>query len=174
MDLPETPPVRTRNSAQSQELLQEPAILELLRNKNEMTQSDLGRALQLSPGRVSQVLVIMEARGQVARHRRGKENWVSYVHRPATAAPTHVLMQERAPYGVTSAIPEALQAQMALSTDDAQTLADRAEMEAILARSEARGTAKAMAHALHCLIDFGMPEEQARSILQMPQQDKPE
>lgn len=172
MDLPETPPVRTRNSAQSQELLQEPAILELLRNKNEMTQSELGHALHLSPGRVSQVLVIMEARGQVARHRRGKENWVSYVHRPATITPTHVLMQERAPYSVTPAIPQALQARMALPTPD--VLADRAEMEAVLARSEARGAAKAMAHALQCLIDFGMPEEQARSILQMPQQDKAE
>jgi hypothetical protein len=164
--------MRAKSSLQSQELLQEPAILEQLRNKGEMTQSELGQALQLSPGRISQVLAIMESRAQVSRNRRGKENWVSLMPRPAANAPTHVLMQERAPYTTPPAPPEALPVLQALATDTAQMQADRAEMDAILARSEARGAAKAIAHALHCLIESGMPEQQARSTLHMPQ-DKP-
>jgi hypothetical protein len=96
--------IRARSSPQSHELLQEPAILEHLRNKSEMTQLELGQALQLSPGRVSQVLAIMESRAQITRNRRGKENWVSLLQRPAAVAPTHVLMQERVPYGATPAV----------------------------------------------------------------------
>lgn len=57
-------------------LFHEDAILEKARHDS-CKQSDLVRALKLSPGRVSQLLGVLEAQGKVVRQRRGKESWVS-------------------------------------------------------------------------------------------------
>lgn len=43
----------------------------------EFRQSELATRLKLSPGRVSQLLGVLEAQGKIVRQRRGKESWVS-------------------------------------------------------------------------------------------------
>lgn len=58
-------------------LRQEPEILAALGSTMELTQRDLAEMLSLTPGRVSQLLRTMEARGQIQRVKRGRENFVS-------------------------------------------------------------------------------------------------
>jgi enoyl-CoA hydratase/carnithine racemase len=79
--------IRARSAPQSLQLLQEPAIFAYLQQKGEVTQSELAKILQLSAGRISQVLAVLESRGQVARMRRGKESWVSLPTAPDLRQP---------------------------------------------------------------------------------------
>lgn len=69
--------IHVRSAGRVMELLQEPAILERLAQDSEVAQSELAALVKLSPGRISQVLGVLEARGKVTRVKRGKENWVS-------------------------------------------------------------------------------------------------
>lgn len=69
--------IHTRQSAQRPALLQEPAILERLANFGEVTQRQLAQDLQLSAGRISQLLSALEAQGKVTRSKRGRESIVS-------------------------------------------------------------------------------------------------
>jgi hypothetical protein len=57
------------------ELLQEPKILARLVG-GEVRQADFTEFLNISAGRVSQVLALLESRGKITRVRRGKESWV--------------------------------------------------------------------------------------------------
>jgi hypothetical protein len=68
--------LRARTSPQSLELLQEPRILAELA-QGEVKQANFTDILNLSAGRVSQVLAVLESRGRITRTRRGKESWVS-------------------------------------------------------------------------------------------------
>ncbi len=63
-------------------LFHEDDILQTLA-KGETKQGDLVVQLRLSAGRVSQILGVMESKGQIVRARRGKESWVAL---PAVAA----------------------------------------------------------------------------------------
>lgn len=54
----------------------------------EFRQSELVARLKLSPGRVSQLLGVLEAQGKIVRQRRGKESWVSVPVVPAVEATT--------------------------------------------------------------------------------------
>ena len=63
-------------------LFHEDAILHTLAN-GETKQADLVVQLKLSPGRVSQILGVMESKGQIVRARRGKESWVALPTTPA-------------------------------------------------------------------------------------------
>lgn len=58
-------------------LRQEPEILAALGSTKKLTQRDLAEMLSLTPGRVSQLMRAMEARGQIQRVKRGRENFVS-------------------------------------------------------------------------------------------------
>lgn len=95
--------LRARTSPHATELLQEPKILALLANGTQK-QSDLVINLNLTAGRISQLLAVLESRGKITRSRHGKESWVALTQRPAVPAPVpitaHVLMQERADYVV--------------------------------------------------------------------------
>jgi hypothetical protein len=93
--------IRARSSPQRTALLQEPAILTQLQEKSEIAQSELTETLKLSPGRVSQILAIMESRAQITRSKRGKENWVALMPHATLPATANAAMQERAPYVVT-------------------------------------------------------------------------
>lgn len=57
-------------------LLHEDAILAQA-NGEGCKQSDLVTALNLSAGRISQLLGVLEAQGKILRQRKGKESWVS-------------------------------------------------------------------------------------------------
>lgn len=67
-------------------LFHEDEILQTLA-KGETRQADLVAQLKLSAGRVSQILGVMESKGQIVRARRGKESWVALPAVP-TQAPT--------------------------------------------------------------------------------------
>ena len=69
--------IRARNSSRRMELLQEPVILDYLQQHGEVKQSALADLVKLTPGRISQVLGVLEGRGQITRKRRGKESCVS-------------------------------------------------------------------------------------------------
>ncbi len=97
--------IRARTSPQTLELLQEPKIL-LQLEQGEAKQSDFIQLLNLSAGRVSQVLAVLESRGKITRQRRGKESWVSLMpDKPTgssdTARPVSQCVAEspRQPYG---------------------------------------------------------------------------
>ena len=57
-------------------LYHEDDILQTLAQR-ETKQADLVAQLKLSAGRVSQILGVMESKGQIVRARRGKESWVA-------------------------------------------------------------------------------------------------
>lgn len=76
-------------------LLHEPAILEKLA-QGAVRQSEFVEFLQLSAGRVSQILAALEVRGKISRVKRGKESWVSLPQ--SLALPT--LPEKPAPLGV--------------------------------------------------------------------------
>ncbi len=59
------------------ELKQGPELLRVIGAQGEMTQSDLAQAMELSAGRISQLLGVLEEQGEVVRARRGKESFVS-------------------------------------------------------------------------------------------------
>lgn len=69
--------ILARQATDLPKLRQEPEILAALRTSKELTQRDLAAMLSLTPGRVSQLLRTMEARGQIQRVKRGRENFVS-------------------------------------------------------------------------------------------------
>lgn len=66
-------------------LFHEDGILQTLA-LGETKQGDLVTQLKLSPGRVSQILGVMESKGQIVRVRRGKESWVALPAARAQAA----------------------------------------------------------------------------------------
>lgn len=78
--------VRAAQKGRAVALKQEPQILAALSATEEMTQTALARALQLSAGRVSQLLGVLEEQGKVKRVRRGKESFVSALASPALQA----------------------------------------------------------------------------------------
>ncbi len=53
--------------------------------QGETKQADLVAQLKLSAGRVSQILGVMESKGQIVRARRGKESWVALPAVPVQA-----------------------------------------------------------------------------------------
>jgi hypothetical protein len=61
-------------------LRHEPAIRQFIQAQAQQraTQTALATHLGLSAGRVSQILGVLESRGQVVRQRLGQENWVSW------------------------------------------------------------------------------------------------
>ncbi len=59
--------------------------------QGETKQADLVAQLKLSAGRVSQILGVMESKGQIVRARRGKESWVALPVVPAQAPPRTTL-----------------------------------------------------------------------------------
>lgn len=67
-------------------LFHEDDILQTLA-KGETKQADLVAQLKLSAGRVSQILGVMESKGQIVRARRGKESWVALPAVTAQATP---------------------------------------------------------------------------------------
>lgn len=66
-------------------LLHEEAILELASHPL-CKQLDIAGSLNLSAGRVSQLLGVLESRGKIIRQRRGKESWVSLPAKATAAA----------------------------------------------------------------------------------------
>jgi hypothetical protein len=68
------------------ELLHEPIILRKLA-EGEMRQSEFIELLQLSAGRVSQILAALEVRRKISRAKRGKESWVSLLQGESAARP---------------------------------------------------------------------------------------
>ncbi len=58
-------------------LLHEETILQRLEAVEKLPQSALVAELKLSPGRVSQILRVLESREKIKRERQGKESWVS-------------------------------------------------------------------------------------------------
>lgn len=60
-------------------LKQQDAILQIIQQSNgrRVKQLDLVNSLQLSKGRVSQILGVLESRALITRQREGKESWVS-------------------------------------------------------------------------------------------------
>lgn len=95
--------IRSRSSSRRMELLQEGDILTRLQRDGQVSQSELANQLQLSPGRVSQVLAIMESRDQITRKKLGKENWVTLPPVAVTPESANVVMQDRARYTVNPA-----------------------------------------------------------------------
>jgi DNA-binding transcriptional ArsR family regulator len=75
--------VNARGSSRANNLLHAQPILEALAD-GALVQSTLGEILKLSPGRVSQLLNVMEEAGLVQREKSGKENLVS---RSGTCSP---------------------------------------------------------------------------------------
>lgn len=67
------------------ELLQEPKILARLA-EGEARQADFADILNISAGRVSQLMALLESRGKITRVRRGKESWVMLAPVMAQAA----------------------------------------------------------------------------------------
>lgn len=67
--------LRDRTTPPTQELRQEPKILARLA-EGAAKQSDFTELLQISAGRVSQLLALLESRGKITRKRLGKESWV--------------------------------------------------------------------------------------------------
>lgn len=65
-----------RASQPSRQLHHAQAILSLLESDSRILQADLAKRLQISPGRVSQILAVMEQDGLLARERVGQVNWV--------------------------------------------------------------------------------------------------
>jgi hypothetical protein len=61
-------------------LRHEPAIRQFIEAQPQQraTQTALANHLGLSAGRISQILGVLESRGQVVRQRQGQENWVSW------------------------------------------------------------------------------------------------
>jgi hypothetical protein len=59
-------------------LLHEDSILQFIRDTPEgcLKQIDIAKRLQLSAGRISQILGVMEARRLITRKRKGKDSWV--------------------------------------------------------------------------------------------------
>ena len=72
-------------------LFHEDDILQTLAH-GETKQADLVTQLKLSAGRVSQILGVMESKGQIVRARRGKESWV------ALPPSLELAQQHHAPY----------------------------------------------------------------------------
>jgi hypothetical protein len=83
--------LRAAAAAPATPLRHEPAIREFIQAQPQQraTQTALAAHLGLSPGRVSQILGVLESRGQVLRRRQGQENWVSWSSQAeAQPAPT--------------------------------------------------------------------------------------
>ena len=70
-------------------LFHEDEILQTLAH-GETKQGDLVAQLELSAGRVSQILGVMESKGQIVRARRGKQSWVALPTVTAEATPQPV------------------------------------------------------------------------------------
>lgn len=80
------------------ELLHEPRILQKLA-EGETRQSEFIELLQLSAGRVSQILAALEVRGKISRLKRGKESWVSLITAPVPIKPNIPEPKEAANFG---------------------------------------------------------------------------
>lgn len=77
--------VATRASQPSRQLHHAQAILGLLKSETRILQAELTKRLQVSSGRVSQILAVMEQDGLIARERVGQVNWIVDV---TAASPT--------------------------------------------------------------------------------------
>jgi len=91
--------LQAKRSAAPLQLKQQDTILQTLAESDggRVKQQTLASRLQLSKGRVSQILGVLESRGLINRQREGKESWVSLAmpseapHAPAsTPAATHI------------------------------------------------------------------------------------
>lgn len=68
--------IRFAKAAPIVPLLHEEEILNRLEGGHALPQSVFVEELKLSPGRVSQILRVLESRNKIKRERRGKESWV--------------------------------------------------------------------------------------------------
>lgn len=80
--------------ASASALKQQDKILQIIEQSKDgwVKQTDLGEVLQLSKGRVSQILGLLESRDLIARQRKGKESWVSRA--PSSSAPATPPVQD--------------------------------------------------------------------------------
>lgn len=76
-----------RRNQPSRQLLHAQAILDHLQGGKSVRQVDLAQELEVSPGRVSQILAVMEQDGLITRERRGQESWVSPAGEPNNNQP---------------------------------------------------------------------------------------
>lgn len=74
------------------QLKQQDNILEILQRADDgrIKQTTLAAQLQLSKGRVSQILGVLESRALITRQREGKESWVRLTQTNATPATPHL------------------------------------------------------------------------------------
>jgi DNA-binding MarR family transcriptional regulator len=85
---------RLRLQAQASEpvakLRQQDPVLDCIRAapQGRIRQQDLAQQLQLTKGRISQILGVLEDRGHITRQRQGRESWVSLLTSHSTPAAT--------------------------------------------------------------------------------------
>lgn len=87
---------RLRLQAQASEpaakLLQQDKVLDCVRAapQGRIRQQDLAQELNLSKGRISQILGVLEDRGHITRQRQGRESWVSLLSSQTPPAVTPI------------------------------------------------------------------------------------
>lgn len=81
------------------QLKHQDAILQLIAQAEggRLRQLDLAQHLQLSKGRISQILGLMEARGLVTRQRQGQDSWVSLASSAPAPGPVQIQPQVFSP-----------------------------------------------------------------------------
>jgi len=101
--------VATRANQPSRQLHHAQTILSLLQSENRIPQADMAKHLQISPGRVSQILAVMEQDGLIARERVGQVNWIvdaAAVSPTRNAKPTAAKHTEPATRGMDVWLPK--------------------------------------------------------------------